>query len=135
MDKGCQEIPVQGKEFRNSRKLKKVVAIYKRNKLVLSKKHMSLKTRGSEKVSYSKNSCSRLIFCNQLIKCSVSGITLSNDKDRRKNSHSITVFRCCRNHLTLFYKLLLSYHCFTCLVTDLRIARNRTVEVMRKSFR
>ena len=70
MDKGRQEIPLQGKDFWNSRKLRKVVAIYKTNKLVLSKKYISLKTRGSEKVPYSK-SCSRLIFCNQLIKCSV----------------------------------------------------------------
>ena len=61
MVKGCQEIPLQGKDFRNSRKLSKVVVIYKTNKLVLSKKHMSLKTRSSEKVHYSKTSCSRFI--------------------------------------------------------------------------
>ena len=35
-------------------------------------------------------------FCNQLIKYSyVSGITLGNDKYRRKNSHSITVRSIC----------------------------------------
>ena len=33
---------------------------------------------------------------------SVSCITLSNDKYRRKNSDSITVRSCCRTHLTLF---------------------------------
>ena len=33
---------------------------------------------------------------------SVSGITLTNDKYRRKNSHSITVRSCLRTHLTLF---------------------------------
>ena len=37
MDKGCQEIPLEGKELRNSRKLRKLVAIYKIKKLVLSK--------------------------------------------------------------------------------------------------
>ena len=60
MEKG-QDIPPQGKDFRNSRKLSKVEAIYKTNKLVLFKKYMSLKTRSSEKVPYSKSSCSRLI--------------------------------------------------------------------------
>ena len=60
MDKGRQqEITLQSKDFWNSRKLRKVVAIYKTNKLVLSKKYMSLKTKGSKKVPYSK-SCSRL---------------------------------------------------------------------------
>ena len=37
MVKGCQEIPLQGEELRNSRKLRKAVAIYKIKKLVLSK--------------------------------------------------------------------------------------------------
>ena len=53
MEKDFQEIPQQGKDFGNSRKLIKVVAIYKTKKLVLSKKYMSLKTRSLEKVSYS----------------------------------------------------------------------------------
>ena len=66
-----QEFPLQGKDFRNSQRLSNVVPIYKTNKLVLSKKYMSLKTRSSEKVPHSKGSCSRLIFCNQLIKYSV----------------------------------------------------------------
>ena len=52
IDKGCQEIPLQGDELCNSRKLRKVVLIYKTNKLVLSKKYMSLKIRGLEKVLY-----------------------------------------------------------------------------------
>ena len=47
------------------------------------------------------------ISWNQLIKYScVSGITLSDDRDRRKNSHSITVLSCCRTYLTLLYKPL-----------------------------
>ena len=61
MEKGCQEILLQSKDFHRSRKSSQVVAIYKTNKLVLSKKYMSLKTRSSEKVPYTKSSCSRLI--------------------------------------------------------------------------
>ena len=38
---------------------------------------MSLKTRSSEKAPYSKTSCPRLIFCNQLIKYSVLLASLS----------------------------------------------------------
>ena len=76
MDEDHQEIPLQSKEFYNSGKLTKVVAIYKINKSVLSKKQMSLKTRGLAKVPYSKSSCSRLIFCNQLIKYSVFLVSL-----------------------------------------------------------
>ena len=67
MDKGCEEIPLRAKELRNTRKSRKVVVTYKTNKLVLSKKYMSL---CSEKVPYSKISCTRLIFCNQLVKYS-----------------------------------------------------------------
>ena len=52
MDKGCQEILLQSKDFRNSRKLNKAAAIYKTNKLVLSKKYTSLKAKGSEKAPY-----------------------------------------------------------------------------------
>ena len=64
MEKVCAEIPRQGKDLCNSRKLRKAVAIYKTNKLVLSKKYMFLKTRGTaEKVAYSKSSCFRLIVC------------------------------------------------------------------------
>ena len=70
-EKDCQKARLQGKNFHNSRKLSKVVAIYKINKLVLSKKYLSLKTRSSEKVPHSKSSCSGLIFCNQPVKCSV----------------------------------------------------------------
>ena len=76
MDKGCQEIPLQGKELWNSRKLRKLVAIYKIKKLVLSKTYMSLKSRGLEKVPYPKSSCFRLIFCNQIIKYSVFLVSL-----------------------------------------------------------
>ena len=38
MEKDCENIPLQGKNIRNSRKLGKVVAINKTNKLALSKK-------------------------------------------------------------------------------------------------
>ena len=69
MEKGCQEILLQSKDFHSSRKSSKVVAIYKTNKLVLSKKYMSLKTRSSEKVPYTNSSCSRFISCNQPVKC------------------------------------------------------------------
>ena len=50
MDKDREEIPRQGKDLRNSQKLRKVAAIYKTNKLALSKKYASFKIRGSEKV-------------------------------------------------------------------------------------
>ena len=54
MEKGCQEIS-----------LKKSL-----------KKYMSLKTRSSEKVPHSNSICSRLIFCNQLIKYSMFLVSL-----------------------------------------------------------
>ena len=66
------------------------------NKQASSFKKIDL-LKNSEKVPYSKSS-----FYNQLIKYSVSGITLTNDKYRKKNSHSITVRSCLRTHLTLF---------------------------------
>ena len=50
---------------------------------------------------------------------SVSGITLTNDKYRRKNCHSITEHSCFQTHLTLSYwrcaelcTPLLQYRCF-----------------------
>ena len=55
MENSCQEIPLQGKDFHDSRKLSKVVVQSS------SFQNMSLKTRISEKVPYSKSSCSRLI--------------------------------------------------------------------------
>ena len=61
IEKGCGILP-QGKGFLNSRKLIKVVAVYKTDQLILSKKSLSLKTRGSEKVPYLKSSCSKLFF-------------------------------------------------------------------------
>ena len=54
MRKVRQEIPLQGEELCNSGKLRKVVAIYKTNTLALSKEYITLKSRGSEKVPYSK---------------------------------------------------------------------------------
>ena len=92
-----------GKDPCNSRKLGKVVAIYETNRLVLSKKVNVLKN--SEKLTHPKSSCLRLFSDNfflQLIKYSVSGIILSNDRYRGKNCHKITVRCCCRTHLTLF---------------------------------
>ena len=88
-----------GKNLCNSRKLKKVVVIKgssKTNKQTSSFQKVNV-FKNSEKVPYSKSS-----FYNQLIKYSVSSITLTNDKYRRKNSHSITVCSCFRTHLTLF---------------------------------
>ena len=82
-------------------KVKKGSHFYKTNTLVLSKKYMFLNTRGLEEVSYSKSSFSRLIFCNQHV-VYVSGITLSNDKYKRKNSHNMTVRNCCRTHVNFF---------------------------------
>ena len=49
MNEGCEGILPQGKGPHNSRNLRKLVAIYKTGKLILSKKSLSLKTRGSEK--------------------------------------------------------------------------------------
>ena len=69
IDKGREEVP--GKELCNSPKLRKVVAIYETSKLVLF-----FKTKGSEKVLYSKSSCFRYIFCNQLIKYSLFSVSL-----------------------------------------------------------
>ena len=67
-DKCRQEMPLQGKEICDSRKLKTLVLIFKTKKIVLFKKYTSLKTTGLEKVPYSKRCCSSL---NQLIKYSV----------------------------------------------------------------
>ena len=116
MVSGCDEILRQGKGVHNSLKLRKAVAIYKTNELVLSKKYLSIKARGSEKVLYSKSSYSRQIFFNhgriismlwvtkQILY--VSGITLRNDNYIRKNSETIAVRSCSRNHLTLFIWLV-----------------------------
>ena len=70
------QIPLQGKVLHHSRKFRKVLVIYKKSKLALSKKYISLKAKGSEKVSYSKSRYFRLIFCNQLIKYSIFLVSL-----------------------------------------------------------
>ena len=49
MDSCCEGILPQSKCLRNSQKLRKIVVIYKKDKLILSKKSLSLKTRGLEK--------------------------------------------------------------------------------------
>ena len=74
--KGCKRILSQGKSHHNSWKLRKVVAIDKTGKLIPSKKFLSLKTRGSEKLSYSKSSCSKLISFNQPITYSMFVVSL-----------------------------------------------------------
>ena len=66
MGQGCEGILPQGKGLHNSRKLRKLVAIYKTYKLILSKNSLyQKKDRGSERLPYSKSSCSRLIFFNE----------------------------------------------------------------------
>ena len=64
MEKGYEGILPQGKGLHNSRKLRKVVEVYKTDKLLLSKKPLSLKTSDSAKVPYSKSSFSKLNFFN-----------------------------------------------------------------------
>ena len=77
MDKGCEEILWQRKNLCNSSRLRTVVAIYKINKLFLSKKYISLKSKGSEKtLTYSKSSFSRPTFCKRLIKLSLLQVSL-----------------------------------------------------------
>ena len=49
IEKHGEEIPWQDKDLRSLQKLRKLLAICKINKLVLSKKYMSLKTRSSQK--------------------------------------------------------------------------------------
>ena len=62
-----EKIRPQGKDLHNSRKLGKVAATYKIIKLAFPKKCLSLKTRGSGKLPYSKSNCSRYIFFNRPI--------------------------------------------------------------------
>ena len=93
---------------------------------------MSLKTSGSEKVSYSKSSCLRLIFWNQLFKNSVSGITLNNDKYGRKNSYSITVHSYFRTQLTLLISgLCRSAHLS---FTSRYLLKNQTITLRLANF-
>ena len=79
MNKGCEGILPQGKSLGDSRKLRKIVTIYKTGKLILSKKSLKKyqkKDRGSEKLTYSKSSCSKLIFINQSIAYSMFMVSL-----------------------------------------------------------
>ena len=66
-----EKILPQGKDLQNSWELGKVAATHKIIKLVFPETYLSLKTRGSGKVLYSKSSCSRYIFFNQPTVCSV----------------------------------------------------------------
>ena len=91
-----------GKDLCNSRKLGKVLAIYKTNK----------QTSSFQKVNVFKilKKVQKVAFTTSQLN-SASGITLTNDKYRRKNSHSITVRSCFRTHLTLFiYGVCRSVH-------------------------
>ena len=80
MAKGCEEILPQGKGLHNSRKLRKLVAIYKTDKLILfqkvSEKSTKKKEKGSKKVHYSESNCSKPIFFNQPISCSLFLVSL-----------------------------------------------------------
>ena len=77
---------------------------------------------GSEKVSHSKSSYSRLSFCNQLIHY-VSGITLGNDKYRRRNSQGITMRSSCWSHLTLIISGVCSSAWLTAWITVIFIGQ------------
>ena len=105
MGKGCEGILPQGKGLHNSRMLRKLVAIYKTHKLILSKKSLKKvqkKERGSEKLPYPKSSCSKLIFFNQPITYSMFTPSLWAIIITGERTHTITVRSCCRTHLTLF---------------------------------
>ena len=105
MNKGCEGILPQGKSLGDSRKLRKIVTIYKTGKLILSKKSLKKyqkKDRGSEKLTYSKSSCSKLIFINQSITYSMFMVSLWAIIITEERNHAITVRSGCRTHLTLF---------------------------------
>ena len=125
------KIPRQIKGLRSSRKVRKLVEIQKSNKLVLSKKYISLKTRGSEKLPHSKCSYSRLSFCNQLSNTHVSVITLSNDKYRRKNSQRITVRSSCWIDLTLFISGVCKYAWLTVIFIGQFVSKKIFGEIWR----
>ena len=77
MGKGCEGILPQSKGLHNSRKLRKVVTIYKIDKLIFSKKSLKkVEDRVLEKVPCSKSSCSKLVFFNQLITYAVFMVSL-----------------------------------------------------------
>ena len=68
---------------------------------------MSLEAKGSEKVPHSKISDPRLTFCNQLIKYSVSLVSLwamINTQERTLKA-SLTVRSCCQLHFLILFLL------------------------------
>ena len=109
MYKGCEGILPQGKGLYNSQKFRKLEEIYKTNRLILSKKSLSLKTRGSQKVPYSKSSCCKLIFFNSSV-------------IRQKGEISKQVFQ--DNKIRqIFRKTNISYPLITCAYQGVRNVR------------
>ena len=105
IDKSCEGILPQSKGLHNSRKFRKVVAIYKTDKLIFSKnslKRYQKKDKGSEKVPYSKISCSKLTFFNQPITYSMFIVSIWAIIITEEKTHTKTLRSCCRTHLTLF---------------------------------
>ena len=90
----------QGKDLNNWQKLIKAVGIYERNKLLLSKKYLSLKTRGWKKYLIQKVATLKLFSLTNQLTAFVSGVTLSNDNYRRKNFHTIILRSCCQTNLS-----------------------------------
>ena len=121
MYKGCEGILPQGKGLYNSQKFRKLEEIYKTNRLILSKKSLSLKTRGSQKVPYSKSSCCKLIFFNSSV-------------IRQKGEISKQVFQ--DNKIRqIFRKTNISYPLITCAyqgVRNVRFSKNLTCFVFLK---
>ena len=79
--------------------------LYKKEKLILSKKSLKKyqkKDRDSEKVPYSKGSCSQLTFFNQPIIYSMFLESLWTIIITEERTQSIIVRSCCRTHVTLF---------------------------------
>ena len=78
---------------------------YKKDKLILSKKSLKKyqkKDRDSEKVPYSKGSCSKLTFFKEPITYSMFLVSLWAITTTEERIHSIIVRSCCRTHVTLF---------------------------------
>ena len=104
--KGCEGILLQGKCLHNSRKLRKMVAIYKTYKLILSKKISEKSTR--KRIEAWKNYLTQKVATQTYFLWPTNyifylyGITLSNNNYRRKNPKHNPVRSYCRTHLILF---------------------------------
>ena len=106
MGKGCEGILPQGKGFHNARKLRKIVAIYKTDKIILSKKSLKKvpkKDKGSEKVPYSKSRCSKVIFFNQTMKYSRFLVSLWAIIVTEERTHTIIVCKLLPNSFNPIY--------------------------------